>query len=68
MNNMEMIEFKVETFFSAPKCECGGFFEKPVSGFLLTSPPKRTFECNKCKNTVTISEQFFPGVKSRVIK
>jgi hypothetical protein len=64
---MEMIELKVETFYSAPKCDCGGFFETPVSDFYLTNPPQRAFLCNKCGYHKTVPEQYFPGVKSRII-
>ncbi len=54
----------VELVYHVQGCECGGEFDIPFAGMLMSSPPQQKYKCNKCGKTELLRQEQFPHTET----
>ena len=61
---MKKAKYECTPYYEAVECGCGGIFvNSDNSGILMASPPRRTFLCNNCGESICLQEQDWPQMR-----
>lgn len=66
---MKKARYEYSQYYEAIECDCGGIYINQVGiTMLMTSPPQKTFACNKCSKQKTLYENDWPQFKAIIGK